>query len=134
MFSVCVCVCVFLDLWMLCLYVERCLESLTCWLDLWLSSFLVAFISLCFPPWKTLFLQARQLLDKSLTDFFLSSFYFSFLDRSSTTSQSIKIFGFLLDRISTASRFVKISGFLLDTFSTTSSINQAKFLCSLSAR
>ena len=44
---VCVCVCV-LDLWMLCFYVERCFESLTCWVDLCLSSLFVAFIFMCF--------------------------------------------------------------------------------------
>ena len=33
---------------MFCIYVERCFESLICWLDLWLSSHLVAFSSYVF--------------------------------------------------------------------------------------
>ena len=50
---------------MLCIYVERCFESLICWLDPCLSSLLVAFISLCFSLlWKTPFPQDRQLLDR----------------------------------------------------------------------
>ena len=64
---------------MLCIFVERYFESLICWLDLCLSSLLVAFISICFSSlWKTSFLQARQLLDRSLTDSLLSSPSFSF--------------------------------------------------------
>ena len=42
------CVCVCFGSWMLCIYVERCFESKICWLDLCLSSLLVAFISMCF--------------------------------------------------------------------------------------
>ena len=37
-----------LDVWMPCIYADRCFENLTCWLDLWLSCLLVAYISLCF--------------------------------------------------------------------------------------
>ena len=33
---------------MLCIHVERCFESLICWLDLWLSSHIVAFSSYVF--------------------------------------------------------------------------------------
>ena len=61
MFSVCLC----FGSWILCIYVERCFESLICQLDLCLSSLFVAFISLCFSSlWKTCFYQARQLLDR----------------------------------------------------------------------
>ena len=43
-------------------------ESLKCWLDLWLSSLFVAFISMCFSSlWKTTFYQARQILDSFLS-------------------------------------------------------------------
>ena len=41
--------------WMLCIYVERCFEILICWLDLYLSTLLVAFISLCFSSLKNSF-------------------------------------------------------------------------------
>ena len=78
-----VCVCVFLDLWMLCIYVERCFESLICCLDLWLSSLLVAFIFMCFSSLeKTFFFKlnsfstdSRQILDRflSIEPFFLFS-------------------------------------------------------------
>ena len=58
-----------LDLCMLCIYVERCFESLICCLYLCLSSLLVAFISTCFSLlWKTPFIQAQQLLDRSSID------------------------------------------------------------------
>ena len=40
---------------MLCIYVKRCFKSLICWLDLCLSSLLVAFISLCFSSLKNSF-------------------------------------------------------------------------------
>ena len=112
-------------------------ESLICRLDVLLSSLLIAFISLFFSLWKTPFLQAWRLLDKSSIDSLSIEPSFSFLDRSSTVSQSIEEFfralclldsisidswsieisRFLLDRILTASRLIKISGFLLDTFS-----------------
>ena len=50
---------------MLCIYVERCFESLICWLDLCLSCLIVAFIFMYFPfLWKTLFLK----LDSFSTD------------------------------------------------------------------
>ena len=65
-----VCVCVYvLDLWMLCIVLWRdVFESLTCWLDLCLSSLLVAFISMCFSTlWKTHLLQAWQLFDRLLS-------------------------------------------------------------------
>ena len=66
-----------LDLWMLCIFIERSFESLMCWLDLCLSSLLVAFISMCFSHlWKTPSLQAWQLLDKSSTDSLLSKILF----------------------------------------------------------
>ena len=97
-----------------------------------------------FPPCKTPFLQARQLLDRSSTNSFLLSLSFFFLNRSlmdsrsieefscalclldsiSTASRSIEISWFLLDRVSTASRSIEVSGFLLDTFSIASSIHR----------
>ena len=134
----CVCVCVFLDLWMLCIYVERCFESLICCLDLWLSSLLVPFIFMCFSSLeKTFFFKLDSFStdsDRSSTDSFLSSPSFSFLDRSSIDYWSIKISRFLLNRISIASwsieenfwalylpdsistdpRSIEISGFLFD--------------------
>ena len=69
----CVCVC-FLDLCMLCIFVERFFKSLSCWLDLCLSSLLVAFIIMCFPFLKTSFLQAQQLLGRFTIVSFLSGF------------------------------------------------------------
>ena len=101
---VCVWVCV-LDLWMLCIVLWRdVFESLTCWLDLCLSSLLVAFISMCFSSlWKTPFFK----LDSFSTDprqlpiywapwtSFLDRFYrifdpSSFLEYVSIASWSIK--------------------------------------------
>ena len=126
-------------------------ESLICCLDLWLSSLLVAFIFMCFSSLE-IFLFFK--LDSSSIDSFLSSFSFSFLDRSltysqsivefscalclldsiPTTSRSIKFSEFVLDRILTTSQSIKISGFLLNTFSIAFSIYRANFLCYLSAR
>ena len=112
-----VCVCV-LDLWMICLYVKRCFESLICWLDLCLSSLLVAFISMYFSLlWKTYFLQARQLFDKSSID-----------------SISIEPFLFFSWQILIDPRSIEIFGFLLDRFSTASPIHRAIFLNLLSGR
>ena len=88
---------------MLCIYVERCFESLICWLDLRLSSLLVAFISLCFSSLKNSFFQARQLLDKSSTNSLLSSLSFFFSRQILTKFRSIEDSGFLLDRILIAS-------------------------------
>ena len=76
---VCVCVCV-LDLEYFAYMLRDVLRYFICCLDLWLSSLLVAFISMCFfLLWKTPFLQARQLLDRSWTASLLSSpsFFFS---------------------------------------------------------
>ena len=150
----CVCVCV-LDIWMLCFYAERCFESLTCWVDFWLSCLLVAFISLFFFPVEILIFFK---LDIFLTDPqqfpFLSSFLslasietstdlqsikeFScalyLLDRISTDLQSIDISGSLLDRSSTISRSNENFRFHLHKSSTTSLIHRAKFLCSLFAQ
>ena len=100
-----------------------------CWVKFWeLNMFfgsLVELLACCiyllvfFPPWKTPFLQARQLLDRSSIDSFLSSLSFSFLNRSSKDSRSIMEFSCalcLLNTISTASQSIEISGFLLDNF------------------
>ena len=46
MFSVCVCV---FWIYMLCILFEMSFESLICWFDVWVSSLIYAFISMCFP-------------------------------------------------------------------------------------
>ena len=55
---------------MLCIFLERCFESLVCCLDLWLSSLLVAFIFMCFSPLRNFFstslIASRQNLDRYL--------------------------------------------------------------------
>ena len=77
------------------------LESLTCWLNLWLSSLLFAFTSMCFfPSLKTPFLQARQFLDKSSTDSHLSSPFFFFSGQKLTQFRSVEISGVFLDNFS----------------------------------
>ena len=69
------CVCV-LDLWMLCLFVERCFESLTYWVDLCLSSLLVAFICICFSSLeKLLFFKLDSFLTDTSTHPFLLSLF-----------------------------------------------------------
>ena len=92
---VCVCVCVcFFGIYML----KNC-----CWEmilkvqnDVWILSWvacLIAFISVFFPSWKTVFKQSRQLLDTSSTPGYLSSswaFSYHNLDRSSIAGGSIK--------------------------------------------
>ena len=101
MLCVCVCVCV-LDLWMLCIFLLRdVFESLKCWLDLWLSSLLVAFISMCFSSfWKTVFYQARQLLDRSSIASCLSSLLDFFSRQILSHIRSIELFGICLDSFS----------------------------------
>ena len=112
-----------LDFWMLCVFLLRdVFESLTCWLDLCLSSLLVAFISKCFSSlWKTHFLQAWQLFDKSSIDSYLLS-PLGFLSRQKLAhTRSIKLSGICLDsfsihretfcladRFSTESRSIKV--------------------------
>ena len=76
-------------------------ESLICWLDLCLSSLLVAFISMCFSSlWKTQFLQARQLLERSLIDLHLSSSSFFFSRQKLEQFQSIELSRICLDSFS----------------------------------
>ena len=84
-------------------------ESLTCWLDVCLNSLLVAFISMCFSTlWKTHFVQARQLLDRSSTDSYLSS-PLDFLSRQKLVQfRSIELFGIHLDSFSTASQSIEV--------------------------
>ena len=122
-----------LDLWMLCLYVERCFESLTCWVDLCLSSLLVAFNFMCFSSRKTSFLQALLHLNRYLdTSISIEPLCFT-LDRFSTTGRSIEIFFWplcLLNRSSTQSRSIKISRFLLDKISIASRSIEINF-CAL---
>jgi len=110
-----------LDLWMLWIYVERCFKSYICWFDLCLSSLLVAFIFMSFfLLWKTHFLQARQLLDKSSTYSLLSSLSFSLSRKILTESRSIEISRFLLDKFSTTSSIHWATFCLADRFSTDS--------------
>ena len=108
-------VCV-LDIWMLCFFLLRdVFESLKYWLDLWLSSLFVAFISICFSSlWKTAFYQARQLLDRSSTAFYLSSLLNFFYQQKITQIRSIEISGVLLNRISTASSIHRETFYLAD--------------------
>ena len=101
---------------MLCLYVERCFERLTCWVDLCLSNLLVAFIFMCFSSLeKPLFFK----LDRTSTDTStecIKPLCFA-PDRFSITGRSIEIFFwplYLLDKSLTHSRSIEISGFLLD--------------------
>ena len=82
---------------MFCIYVERCFESLICWLDLWLSSHLVAFSSYVF--------------------FSLEKPLFCILNSFSTDTSFIKISGFDLDNFST-NRPINRGWLLLDRFST----------------
>ena len=86
-----------------------------CVLDLWLSSLFVAFISICFSSlWKTTFYQARQLLDRSSTAFYLSSLLNFFSQQKLTQFRSIEISGVLLNRISTASSIHRETFYLAD--------------------
>ena len=91
--------------------------SLTCWLDLCLSSLLVAFIIMCFSsPWKTPFLQAQQLLNRSSTNSYLS-IPLDFLSRQKLVhTRSIEISRICLDSSSTASRSIeKVSIWPIDS-------------------
>ena len=83
-------------------------ERLICWLDLCLNSLLVAFISMCFSTiWKTPFLQARHLLNRSSTDSYLSS-PLDFLSRQKLVQfWSIELSGICLNSFSTASRSIE---------------------------
>ena len=106
---------------MLCIYVERCFESLICCLDLWLSSLLVAFIFMCFSSLeKTFFFKldsfstdSRQILDR-----FLSIEPFFLFSRQ------------ILDRLLIHQDFQVSSQQNLDSFL----IHRRKFLSSLSTR
>ena len=106
---------------------------LICWEMFWeinmLNGSLFEYLACCihlyvfFLPWKTPFLQGRQLLEKYLdTSFSIEPLCFA-LDRFSTSGQYIELFFwplFLLNRSSTHSRSIEISRFLLDNTSTAS--------------
>ena len=117
---VCVCVCV-LDLCMLCIFlVESCFESLTSWLDLWLCCLLVHFIFMCISSlWKISFLQAWQLLDRSLTNSFLSSPSFFSSQQKLTQFWSIEIYR-VLNKSLTTSLIHQETFYLANKFSTDS--------------
>ena len=98
----CVCVCVFWIYEYFAFFLLRdVVENLKYWLDLWLSSLLIAFISLCFSSfWKTVFYKVRQLLDRSSTTFYLSS-PLDFLSRQKLShTLSIEVSGLCLDSFS----------------------------------
>ena len=100
--------CVCFVSWMLCIYVERCFESLVCGLVLFFCSLLVAFISLCFSSlWKTPFYQARQLLDRSSTDSYLSSPLDFFSRQILSHIRSIELSRLCLNSFSIDSRSIK---------------------------
>ena len=86
MFSVCVCE--FLDLWMLYIYVELSFESLICCLDVWLIACLLHSSLYVFPLLKTLFssssIASWHILDRN--PFYRDSFLWSqqILDSNST--------------------------------------------------
>ena len=86
---------------MLCLYVERCFESLICWLNPCLSSLLVAFISLCFSLLeKHSFLK----LNSFSIDPWQISFYRAFLSLFSIESWQLPLLSRFLGLTSTISQ------------------------------
>ena len=153
LFNACVCVCVYV-----CVFGSMNVLHL-CWVEFWelnmLFGSLVELLACCIyflvflPPWKTPFLQAWQLLDKSSKDSFLSSLSFSFLDPQHILSPLrnfpvLFAFSIAFQQLLDPSRFLGFFSVeprqLLDpsrflgSYSTAFSIHQAKFLCSLSAR
>ena len=103
--------------------------AFSCWEMFWelnmligsmLSCLLVAFIFMCFSLfWKTFFLQARQLLDKSLIDSFLSSFSSSCLNWSYCNTDPLSFLK-ILDKISIDTSIHRDTFYLANRFSTTS--------------
>ena len=116
MFSVCV-----LDLWMLCILLRDVFESLNCCLDLCWVACLFEFISMYFSSlWKTVFYQARQLLDISSTASYLLSLLDFFSQQNLLQFWSIELSGICLDSFLIESRFIeKVSVWpiVLDSFS-----------------
>ena len=104
--------------------------AFSCWEMLWelnmligsmLSCLLVAFIFICFSLlWKTFFLQARQLLDRSSTNSFLSSFSSSYLDWSYRNTDPSSFLKILLNKILIDTSIHRDTFCLADRFSTTS--------------
>ena len=92
----CVCVCEFLDLWMLCIYVELSFKSLICHLDVWLIACLLH-SSLCVFHFlkKNLFSSSSTLLDTFSTKILSIETPFCDLDRSSITTRPIENFPML---------------------------------------
>ena len=83
-------------------------ESLKCCLDLCWVACLIAFISLCFSSlWKIAFYQARQLLDRSSTNCYLSSPLDFFSQQILSLFRSIELSGICLNSFSTDSRSIK---------------------------
>ena len=109
---------------MLCIYVERCFESLICWLDLCLSSLPVTFISLCFSFLRKLLffkLHGSSIDPRHIS--FYRALHSPFLDRSWWILNPSSFLGFfsiassihrdiflssLSDRFSTNSRSIKV--------------------------
>ena len=87
--------CVCFRSWMFCIYVERCFESLICWLDLCLSSLLFAFISLCFFLFEKLifFMLNGFSIDPRQIPFYRAPLS-SFLDRSYRILDPSRFLGF----------------------------------------
>ena len=93
-------------------------ESLTCWLDLCLSSLFVCIhIFVFFHSLKnSFFYQVRQLLDRSSIDFYLSSPLDFFSQQILSHIRSIKLSGLSLDSYSIASRSIeKLSVWPIDS-------------------
>ena len=108
------CVCVLDHGWYAFFLLKAIFESLTCCLDLWLSSLLdCTHLCVFFLFLKNWFYQTRQLLDKSSTDNYLSSALDSFSRQILSHLQSIKLFEICLDSFSIA--FQSIEVFLLLT-------------------
>ena len=112
-----------LDLWMLCLYVERCFESLTCWVDLFFSSLLVAFIFMYFSSLEKLFFfKLDSFSTNTSTHPLLSSFFallsIDFQKQADPSSFSSDLFVSLTNPwyILDPSRFLSFFSILRDDF------------------
>ena len=102
---------------MLCIYLKRYFKSLICWLDLCLSSLLVAFISLCFSSLKNSF-SSSSIASEQILDRFSSIEPFFLLVSIDLIAISIHWgFGFLLDRCSTNSSIHQKNFCLANRFS-----------------
>ena len=120
-------VCVFLDLWMLCLYVEMRFESLICGLDVCLSSLFVAFISMFF---SLLEKPSFFKLDSFSTHPRQIPFYRAFFFRSRQILNPSKFLGFISIESWQLLRSIELNFFtlyLLDRFSTNCLIHRGDF-------